>query len=183
MKRIILSLMIPILGYLSPVYGQDISIRTNLVGLATLNLNIEPSISLGKENRWSLHLPVQYNPFVIDGNKKMQNLTLMPGVRYWFLESYVKNYFGFYGVGANYHGGNIFGNKYRYYGNAYGVGISYGFAKPIAKRWNIELEGGVGALWANYEKYTCKRCGKKIGDYNGWYILPTKLSASIVYLF
>ena len=84
-------------------HGQDISIRTNLVGLSTLNLNIEPSITLGKEKRWSLHLPVQYNPFILDSNKKMQNLTVMPGIRYWFLETYVKNYVGIYGVAANYH--------------------------------------------------------------------------------
>lgn len=183
MKKIFLIFISMICGYLSPTHAQDISIRTNLVGLSTLNLNVEPSISIGNKKRWSLHLPIQYNPFVLDGNKKMQNLTVMPGVRYWFLESYVKNYVGTYVVATNYHGGNIFGDKYRYYGNAYGLGISYGFAKPIAKRWNIELEGGVGAIWADYEKYTCKKCGKKVGDYNGWYILPTKLSASIVYLF
>lgn len=66
--------------------AQFYSARTNLIGLATGNINLEGSMTLNR--RWSLHLPVQYNPFVFKDNRQFRNLTVMPGVRYWFVESY-----------------------------------------------------------------------------------------------
>ena len=74
--------------------AQFYSARTNLIGLATGNINLEGSMTLNR--RWSLHLPVQYNPFVFKDNRQFRNLTVMPGVRYWFVESY-SNFF----VGMN----------------------------------------------------------------------------------
>jgi hypothetical protein len=70
--------------------AQFYSARTNLIGLATGNINLEGSMTLNR--RWSLHLPVQYNPFVFKDNRQFRNLTVMPGVRYWFVESY-SNFF------------------------------------------------------------------------------------------
>ncbi|MFR6635582.1 MAG: DUF3575 domain-containing protein [Alistipes onderdonkii] len=32
----------------------------------------------------------------------------------------------------------------RYKGNAYGLGVSYGYAWMLSKRWNIALEAGIG---------------------------------------
>ena len=59
-----------------------------LQGLISLvftgNLNAEFGMTLNK--KFSLHLPVQYNPFIYSksNNTKFQNLTVLPGVRYWF---------------------------------------------------------------------------------------------------
>lgn len=163
--------------------GQTFSVRTNAVGLCTGNLNLEPSFAWGKSRRWSAQLPLQFNPFIGDDNKKFLNFTIQPGVRYWLLESYVKTFVGANLIYSNYHMGNIFNNKYRYEGKAFGAGISLGYAKPIFPKWNIEVEAGIGMVKADYTKYLCKKCGKKIGDYNRFMVVPTKISASIVYLF
>ena len=48
--------------------AQFYSARTNLIGLATGNINLEGSMTLNR--RWSLHLPVQYNPFVFKDNRQ-----------------------------------------------------------------------------------------------------------------
>mgnify|MGYP000199465204 CR=1 FL=1 len=67
--------------------AQFYSARTNLSRAGErATSNLEGSMTLNR--RWSLHLPVQYNPFVFKDNRQFRNLTVMPGVRYWFVESY-----------------------------------------------------------------------------------------------
>ena len=51
--------------------AQFYSARTNLIGLATGNINLEGSMTLNR--RWSLHLPVQYNPFVFKDNRQCKH--------------------------------------------------------------------------------------------------------------
>ena len=51
--------------------AQFYSARTNLIGLATGNINLEGSMTLNR--RWSLHLPVQYNPFVFKDNRQFRH--------------------------------------------------------------------------------------------------------------
>ena len=78
-------------------FGQFYSARTNILGLVTGNLNAEFGMTLNK--KYSLHLPVQYNPFIYSksNNTKFQNLTVLPGVRYWFRESFRDPVCGFLG--------------------------------------------------------------------------------------
>lgn len=76
-----------LLAFTLGVSAQSYSLRTNVLGLATTNLNLEASMTLGR--KWSLHLPVQYNPFRFSKNRQFRNLYVAPGVRYWLLESYM----------------------------------------------------------------------------------------------
>lgn len=161
--------------------AQSYSLKTNVIGLATTNLNLEASMTLTKN--WSVHLPIQYNPFVFSGNKQFRNLYFSPGVRYWFLESYIGPYIGLYGTLAEYSVGNLFGNSYRYEGNAYGFGLSIGRAYQLSNRWNLEWELGYGLSWLNYTKYECKECGERLYNYNGWKFIPTRAALNFVYLF
>ena len=50
------------------VSAQSYSLRTNIIGLATANLNLEASMTL--DRKWSLHLPLQYNPFKFSKNRQ-----------------------------------------------------------------------------------------------------------------
>ena len=126
--------------------AQFYSARTNLIGLATGNINLEGSMTLNR--RWSLHLPVQYNTFVFKDNRQFRNLTVMPGVRYWFVESYSNFFVGMNTLASGYSIGRIW-NKKRYEGEGYGIGLSIGKAYPLSKTWNIEWELGGAAVWAN----------------------------------
>lgn len=88
-----------------------------------------------------------------------------------------------YGTAGTYSVGNLFGNKYRYEGEGYGVGLSIGKAYQIGRRWNLEWEAGAGAVWLAYDKYLCKRCGDLVGQEYGWHFLPTvQLSMSCIFL-
>lgn len=161
--------------------AQSYSVRTNLIGLASTNINIEASMTLNQ--KWSLHVPVQYNPFRFSDNKQFRNFYIAPGARWWWLQSYIGTFFGMYATAGKYSVGNLFGSKYRYEGEAYGISGSIGRAYPIAKRWNIEWEVGAGLIWMNQEKYVCKRCGDLVKDEHKWRFLPTRAAVNIVYLF
>ena len=159
--------------------AQFYSVKTNLLGLATTNLNVEAGISVHRN--WSLHLPVNYNPWVFSGNKRFQNITVEPGARYWFLESFSQGFIGIQSIYSRFHVGGT--NKYRYDGYGVGMGLSYGYSKVIRKRWNLEFEAGLGVLWADYTKDLCKTCGAPQGDERKLYLIPSKASISLVYLF
>ncbi|WP_368666933.1 DUF3575 domain-containing protein [Dysgonomonas sp. 511] len=180
MKKIILTyaLMIVLCLCASRAQAQFYSVGTNVPALGTATINAEISMTL--DRKWSLHLPVYYNPFVFGNNKKLQNFTLAPGVRYWLLESYVHAFIGTNAIGSKYH---FTWKDSRYQGQAYGLGISVGYAWLLSPRWNIELEAGIGLVWADYTKYDCEECEKKQGDYTRWEPAPNKLGVSLVYLF
>jgi len=161
--------------------AQSYSLRTNILGLGTTNLNLEASMTLNR--KWSLHLPLQYNPFRFSRNRQFRNLYASPGVRYWLLESYMGGFIGMYGTAGIYSVGNLFGSKYRYEGEGYGVGVSIGRSYQLGTRWNFEWEVGAGAVWLGYDKYQCKRCGDLVENNYGWHFLPTRAALNLVYLF
>ena len=166
------------------VSAQYYSLSTNLLGLGTGNINVEISATAGR--KWSIHLPVNYNPFTynfIEENAKMQNLTVQPGVRYWFTESYMRGFLGIHGTFSRYHMGWKELSKYRYDGLAAGGGLSLGYAKMLGKRWNLEFEVAVDVLYADHDKYECRACGFFSGNEKKVLVAPTKVAISMVYLF
>lgn len=158
--------------------AQVVTVKTNLLGWATTNMNVGVGMSVAP--RWSLQLDAMYNPWIFNNNKKIQNLTFSPGVRYWTKETYMKHFIGVNAIASQYHMG---WNKYRYKGNAYGLGASYGYAKMLSARLNLEFEVGLGVVYADYTKYRCEKCGEKIGDKKGIRFTPNKVAVSLVYIF
>lgn len=159
--------------------AQFYSVKTNLVGLATTNLNVEAGVSIHRN--WSLHLPVNYNPWVFGGNKRFQNITTVPGARYWFLETFSQGFIGMHALYSHFHVGGV--DKYRYDGWGAGMGFSYGYSKVLNNRWNIEFEAGLGVVWSNYTKYLCQSCGAPQGNFSELRLVPSKAAISLVYLF
>ena len=88
-----------------------------------------------------------------------------------------------YGTAGTYSVGNLFGSKYRYEGEGYGVSVSFGKAYQLSKSWNFEWEIGAGAVWLDYDKYWCKRCGDLVNSKHVWSFLPTRAALNFVYLF
>ena len=163
-------------------YGQFYSAKVDILGLATGTFNIEGSMLI--DRHWSAHLPVLYNPWTFPDNKKMKNITVLPGVRYWMRETYSGGcFFGANAIITRYNFGGLLGSNYRYDGMGYGLGLSAGYAIPFKKRWNIEFELGAGVIWSEWDKYSCRRCGEKIEEESGFRLIPDKIAVCIVYLF
>lgn len=59
-------------------------------------------------SHWSVHLPLQYNPFNLWNDGKLKNITVSPGVRYWMRETYGRGYFlGLHGVFSHFNAGGL----------------------------------------------------------------------------
>lgn len=168
-------------GGVTTASAQSYSLRTNVLGLASTNLNLEASMTLSQ--KWSAHVPVQYNPFKFSRNRQFRNLYVAPGVRYWLLQSYIGGFIGLSVPMGTYSVGNLFGSDYRYEGEGYGISLSIGRAYQLGKNWNFEWEVGAGALWLDYDKYQCKLCGDLVDRTTKWSFLPTRAALNIVYLF
>jgi hypothetical protein len=163
-------------------YAQVYSVKADVLGWATGTINGEASMALNEN--WSLHLPLRYNPWNISEKFKMKNLTALPGVRYWPLQTYAPGYFfGVNGIVSRYNFAGLLAGNHRYDGMAYGLGLSAGYSIPINLHWNIEIEAGAGAVWSRRDKYPCERCGQKIEEQSGVWAAPDKLSVSFVYYF
>ncbi|SHG41513.1 DUF3575 domain-containing protein [Dysgonomonas macrotermitis] len=162
----------------SQLQAQSYSLGANIPAWGTATINAE--ISMALDRKWSLHLPVYYNPFVFKDNKKLQNFTLMPGARYWLLESYVNGFIGVNAIGSKYH---ISWKDSRYEGVAFGMGVSMGYAWLLSPRWNLEIEGGAGLVRADYTEYECQECGRQKREHSRWVAVPNRLALSFIYLF
>ncbi|MCM1077814.1 MAG: DUF3575 domain-containing protein [Bacteroides sp.] len=62
-------------------------------------------------------------------------------------------------------------------------GLSYGYSFPIARRWNIDLNIGVGFIHSHYERYRYM-CGQYVcdGKRKQHYFGPVKAEVSFVWL-
>ncbi len=157
--------------------AQFYSVQTNAVEWGTGTFNLEASMLLNKS--WTLNAGLAFNPWTLKNNKKIKHWLFESGARYWTWQTYVGRFIGMYAIGTRY---NIGVSKYRYDGYGIGLGASYGYSWLLGKRWNIEVEGGLGAMWAKHSKYKCERCGDYVSK--GSYLLPVpKLSVNFVYLF
>jgi hypothetical protein len=181
MKKLILLIFTMVMLLVDEAGAQSLSLRTSVTMLATATPNIEISMPVSK--KVSLHLPVMYNPWVMRQNSRFQQLTTMPGIRYWQQQCGVHYFASFYGIATRYHVGGWMDRKYRYDGTGYGAGVGFGYSWVLSDHWNFELEGGVGLIWADYDKCGWQSDSHRYGSYRGLRVIPSKLDISVAYYF
>lgn len=173
--------------------AQHVALKSNLLADIALSPSAGIEVAVGK--RWSLDLKMQGNFWTIDGHK-WKHWMASPEARYWICNRFAGSFIGVHLIGGQYNFGNIGGGfdflgsdfarlkTDRYQGWGAGGGISYGYALPLAKHWNLEGEIGVGAIYTKYDRYPCGDCGTKTeSDANHIYVGPTKLTINLTYLF
>lgn len=159
-------------------FAQNKTISTNLVDWGTLSMNAE--VSMGINEKQTLHFPIAWNPWTFANNKKMKHLTVSPQWRYWKAERYLGHFFGANMIGSRY---NVTKKEYRYDGWAYGLGGSWGYAWILGKRWNLEVQAGVGVVRTDYKRYDCGKCGDYLSKESKWFVVPNRVAVSFVYMF
>ena len=166
--------------------AQKIAVKSNLLYDATTTVNL--GLEFGLARKWTLDIPVNYNPWKPDNGRRLRHWGVQPEVRYWFCESFNRTFVGLHGHYADFNVGglpDIFSKnmqKNRYQGHLYGGGISVGHSWILKKRWSIEASVGLGYARIEYEKYPCAECGSKLKDTGRNYFGPTKAALSIIYL-
>ena len=180
-------------------FAQKVALKNNLAydALKTPNLSVE--LSMGR--KWTLDTQVGMNFFLFTKNatspryknKKFSHWLVQPELRYWTCDVFNGWFFGLHA-----HGGQmIFGGvdvpfvlqikddsmkDHRYEGYFWGGGLSAGYQWVVSNRFNVEVSLGVGYVHAEYDKYNCTTCGKKMGKGNADYIGPTKAAISLIYM-
>ena len=160
--------------------AQIFAVRANALAVcsATLNAGAEAALT----DNWSLELSGYWNP-VNTASLSMNFHAVQLGGRYWFYESFVGHFLGQHLTYISYDLGS---RTKRYKGHAYGLGVSYGYAWMLSKRWNVALEAGVGL----YHTRDTRR-DPTVSDWEDeyiyhnrrWTLAPTKLEVSFSYIF
>lgn len=194
MKRLLIQITLCLLitGY-AMAQGK-VGIKTNLLyGAGTFTPNLGMEIGLGK--RATFELSGGYNWFNLNGtpdnNKKLVHWIIQPEFRYFLCEKFNGHFLGVHALFSQYNIGQhelpmLLGNgskDYRFEGNAFGAGLSYGYQLMLGKRWNLEFTIGVGYAQLKYDKYNCPKCGDKVetGAVRH-YFGPTKAGISLLYI-
>ena len=105
------------------------------------------------------------------------------GVRHWFYEDFVGHFLGLHASWVDYRIGN---RRRTYDGRAYGIGISYGYAWILSKRWNLVVEAGAGLYRTRdtrRDPVTSDWGDRYIRHARRWTLAPSKLEVSFNYLF
>ena len=161
--------------------AQKLGIRTSGTMLATCTPNVELNYVIN--NHFTAHLPVLYNPFVFGNNSRFQQLTVMPGARYWFKTAHAQYFASAFAIASRFHVGGWLDHGYRYNGNCYGVGLGGGYSWILSKRFNLDCEAGVGFTYADYDKCAWPKHSKLYSSEKGLRVFPAKIDVSIVYFF
>jgi hypothetical protein len=182
MRRIIL-ILITYIACLPFISAQTIGLKSNLLYDVTTTMNLGLEAGLGK--KWTLELPVNYNPWSFPNDRKIKHWLIQPELRYWLCEKFNGHFFGLHSHVAGFNVAGIkrtgFENS-RYEGYAYGAGVSYGYQWILNKRWSIEATFGLGYAFLDYGKYQCGTCEPKIKDVEKHYFGPTKAGVSLIYI-
>ena len=163
-------------------YLPKFAIKTNALYWATTTPNLGFEVALAK--KLTLDVSGNYNPWEFSKNRQIKHWLVQPELRYWLCERFNGSFFGLHGHYAEYNVSNLdlFGmGHYRYDGNLYGAGISYGYHWILNHRWSMEATIGAGYARLKYDKYECGECGEKLGHKTKNYFGPTKIGLSIIY--
>lgn len=160
--------------------AQIFSIHADALAALTATVHIGAEVSVA--DKWSVEASGYWNP-IHTPNLSARFHAVQAGVRYWFYESFVGHLLGGQLAYVNYDMGN---RTERFHGHAFGLGLSYGYAWMLSKRWNVTLEVGIGLF-----RTKDTRRDPTVGDwedeyiyhYRRWIVAPSKLGVSFSYLF
>ena len=155
MKRFLTLAIISLLAFAGTASAQKVAVKTNSMYWMTATPNMGFEFALA--DRWTFEVAGGYNPWTFDKeeNQKFKHFLVSPEFRYWFCESFQGH---FLGINGNYTQFNVSFDT-RNEGWAAGAGITYGYATPISRRWNIELNLGLGWWYTEYDKFESRPCG------------------------
>ncbi len=184
MKRII-GICVLCLCCLLNGQAQVVALKSNVLYDATTTFNLGIEVAMAKH--WSLDVSGNYNPWVFNNDAKIKHIGVQPELRYWFCEKFNGHFLGLHGHYAAYNVGGLSFlsdnmEKYRYEGDLWGGGISYGYQWPLSTHWSIEAVIGAGYARLNHDKYVCENCGEWIKKDSKDYFGVTKAAISIIYV-
>jgi hypothetical protein len=180
--------------------AQKFAVKTNGLYLATATPNLGLEAAMGE--RWTIEIEGGYNPwtFDVEKNMKIKHWLVSPEFRYWFCNSFQGHFIGINGNYTQYNIGSLPFNvpnvfvtlsgpettpdlqNARVEGWAVGAGLTYGYAFPITRRWNLELTCGLGWWYTIYDQFESRPCGLFQQRVEKHLLGPSTLGVSFVYM-
>lgn len=170
---------------LGPSHKVMVALKNNMIYDLALAPNVEVEFSTGK--RWSLNTEYKC-PWWLNSKHDFCYQLLSGGMegRCWLgnrqkRDRLTGHFIGLYAEGGIYDF-QLRGDGYqgKYYGAA---GVTYGYARQLARHFSLEFSLGIGYLTTEYKKYTPYEgdiVWTNSGRYN--FIGPTKAKISLVWL-
>lgn len=166
-------------------HAQQVALNTNALMWAAMTPNLSCEVVTGERTSLDLSLFGHYKPYGIDSKL----MAFQPEFRYWFSgRPMVREFIGVAALATTY---NITWNGNVFDGDAVGAGVTFGYALPVRKRFNIQFYGGFGAVYfrqkqhsnsSNYDDYfTAGGRSSKVNS-SGYKLMPIKLGISLSYI-
>jgi outer membrane protein OmpA-like peptidoglycan-associated protein len=135
--------------------------------------------------RFTLDIPVNYNPWTFSGGRKLKHRLVQPELRYWNRQAFRGSFWGIHTHVAQYNVSRIF-SDYQFEGWLAGAGVSYGYRWNLSDRWGMEASIGAGYAYLDYDRYdasvgNCNGCGTKLGSDKKHYFGVTRAAVSLLY--
>lgn len=157
------------------------ALKNNLLYDAALTPNLTLEARLSKH--WTLQIEAGFNPWPLDDKveHKWRHVLVGAEAKYWFNRAFrcdfigVNAYYTHFNVAkGNYPVGWLYPDvkQYRLQGDAVMAGVSYGWAFPVSKHVAFELEAGVDAGYAWFNRFECPHCGALIDSPRRWFAVP-----------
>lgn len=163
-----------------------LALKTNLLYDAVTALNVEVEVPIG--DKWSVAVEDVFPWWHIGNKYAFQMWEIGVEGRYWFHRTPARKvlsgqFLGIYTMSAKYD--FQWRTHLNYQGEYWSTGLTYGYAKPIGKYFNLELSLSLGYLSTAYRHYMpspgyteLHRDPDKQGRLGYWG--PTKIKASLV---
>lgn len=191
MKKILLAAIFALFSLYS--HAQLIAVGTELTSDALLMPNMSLELVTGNKTSFSISAIGTSGSYIFD---KAKGIMIQPEYRYWLSGRPISRFF--IGVGAI--GGlfDITNNGKVYDGYALGGGLTFGYVINVntkipwlKDRLNIDIHSGFGAIYYRRKEYfehdnfdiDYSIDGHQQANASGYYLLPTRIGVSVVYIF
>ena len=124
MKKVAILILFMLGCAISEGYAQKVALKSNLLYDATTTMNL--GLEIGLVRKWTLDIPVNYNPWKLSDGKRLRHWGIQPEVRYWFCESFRRMFIGMHGHYADFNVGGW---------PDWSMGKEPNTKNPISTRW------------------------------------------------
>lgn len=178
-------LIIVLILSLLPAHAQRIAVKTNGLMLAAWAPNVAGEIVVGERTTVALGAFMSKKVW----GKDVKTMGLQPEVRYWFGgRPMVRHFVGLGALATHY---ELTWGDQRYKGDAYGAGLTFGYAWKITPHLGVEAYTGLGYVryshqqsyvTDNYQDYLESTQTQGGNNVNGYKLMPTNIGISIIYI-
>ncbi len=155
----------------------------DFLALGTLNIEAGAEVT----SHISLNASARFNPWTFrkgdpDTQAQYRHQTYSAGLRWWPSQVFSGWWLGASGQYRQYNRGGFI-DRTTEEGDAWGATLGGGYALPL--RGNLLLDFGASLFggYALYTTYACPLCGRETDSGTKWFVLPSSLIASLVWLF